>query len=215
MAELRIILADLVAELNPSSSMVIQWPSPIRQTLQDHFDDVIASQSSNKSFPFSSASVRWWSSKLRGGSSTHPGTQPLALGSQDLIVYLVQNSNDSVLQHMPGSRGGGSGTGFTVFSGKLTASEVYTSGNQGDPVGLGKVAFHELMHFASHLMDSQLHNLTVHGKQPMSLSAATVTASTQLSKGDISFMAENLPKQNRQPWIGGYTAYIDPSNGHV
>jgi hypothetical protein len=220
MSVLQIILADLVAELGPKKPDAIQFPSPIRSTLQGLFDRIISSQAEAKPpFMFSSVNVSWWSLKLRGGSSAKPGPAASGppLGALDLIVYFVRDTDDSVLQHLPGgsfSPGAGA-TGHTSFVGPLTASEVYTKGNQSDPVGLGLLAFHELMHFASHADNTTLHNMRSFGSKPTSLNAASITSSTPMTEGDINFMVKHLPNPIRTPWTGGYRAYTDPLNGHV
>ena len=206
---LRVILADLVAEINRKSNESVKFPAPIRATLQIYFDRIIQTQVGNQHFPFRSVLVQWWSLSFRGGSRKSPGSSPLSLAPRDLIVYFVREPSDSVLRYLAGT---GSphpnGSGFTKYTATETASEVYTRGNQNDPVGLANVAFHELMHQVSGFDGARLH-------VPDGLAAEQVQANTNLSPGNIRFMVNHLQSSNRRPWTDGYRQYTDPMNGHI
>jgi hypothetical protein len=72
------------------------------------------------------------------------------------LVYFVASRGDSVVKKgLKGSYTLGD-TGTTVIGGQIVGSEVYLSGQQDNPVGLGKLAFHELMHNVC-LMQNELH----------------------------------------------------------
>ncbi len=73
------------------------------------------------------------------------------------------------------------------------ASEVYVRGD--DPVGLAKLAFHELMHNRLKQSDDQLH-------PQGGLAAATITPSTQLNARNIKSMSDALKNPITQ-WTAG------------
>jgi hypothetical protein len=159
---------------------MVKWPSPIRYTIEDLFKRVIKTNSD-----FDSVKVEW--------SSKAP-----ALGTYDLLVYFVasRSKQDSVLV-----RGGLSSslgdTGTTAIGGKIVGAEVYLSGHQDEPVGLGKLAFHELMHNVCLMMDG------LHRVPGVSLGKEEITAQTDLSEGDIKLLNKHLKKERTQ-WKDGY-----------
>ena len=138
MARLMIYLADLPATY-PDKSVRddrVRWPSPIRSTLQKLFNEVVKEPAAKKA-GYDTAKVEW--------SSQSPN-----LGPHGLLVYFVRSTSDSVIKsgmNYPYSIASGA-AGYTIFNkgSHLTGSEVYLRGIQDDGVGLGKMAFHELMH---------------------------------------------------------------------
>ena len=88
-------------------------------------------------------------------------------------------------------------TGTTVIGGQIVGSEVYLSGHQDNPVGLGKLAFHELMHNVC-LMQNELHAV-----KGLSLGLEEVDDGTPLSDGDIKLLVKHL-KKKRVQWKDGY-----------
>lgn len=157
----------------------IEWPAPIRRRIQEHFEKVV-----KKSSSFQSVSVAWTSRKPK-------------LAAHDLLVYFVSSPDASVVTGLhPSAHLGDSGTTVVGSKGDV-ASEVYVSGSQNDPKGLGNLAFHELMHNVT-LMRQELHT------QPLiSLAKESITADTPLSSGDVALMARNLKKSRRQ-WTDGF-----------
>jgi hypothetical protein len=157
----------------------IEWPSPIRETLQDLFNQVVKAGSD-----FTSVKVEY-------------SSKPPALGAHDLLVYFVASRSGSVLQKGMSASLILGDTGTTGIGGTLVGSEVYLSGNQDKPVGLGKLAFHELMHNICLLKDG------LHSLPGLSLGKEEITPDTKLSEGDIKLLAKNLAK-SRVQWTDGY-----------
>ena len=202
MARLMIYLADLPATY-PEKSVRddrVRWPSPIRSTLQKLFNEVVKEPAAKKA-GYDTAKVEW--------SSQSPN-----LGPHGLLVYFVRSTSDSVIKsgmNYPYSIASGA-AGYTIFNkgSHLTGSEVYLRGIQDDGVGLGKVAFHELMHNMAQKNGHDLHRYKHNGKG-VSLGADYITADTPLNATDKYLMATRL-KTKRIQWTGGYSHYIDPSN---
>jgi len=170
--KLMIYLADIPG--------TVKWPSPIRYTIEDLFKRVIAASSD-----FDSVKVEW--------SSKRP-----ALGTYDLLVYLVASRSDSVLVKGKLSSTPSLGaTGTTSIGGTIAGSEVYLSGHQDEPAALGKLAFHELMHNVC-LMKDGLHKVS-----GVSLGQEEIKAETELKDADIQLLNEHLKKQRVQ-WTDGY-----------
>jgi len=173
MSKLMVYLADIPG--------TVEWPSPIRYTIEDLFKEVIQSSSD-----FSSVKVEW--------SSQEP-----TLGTHDLLVYFVDSRSSSVLVKGKLLSAGDLGdTGTTAISGKIAASEVYLSGHQSEPKGLGKLAFHELMHNICLMMDG------LHAKKlGLRMGAEEINSGTTLNAKDIALLVKNLTKKRVQ-WKDGY-----------
>ena len=173
MSKLMVYMADIQG--------TVQWPSPIRYTIEDLFKEVIQSSSY-----FTSVKVEW--------SSQEP-----TLGTYDLLVYFVDSKSDSVIVKGKRSSIGNLGdTGTTNIGGKSVSSEVYLAGHQDEPVGLGKLAFHELMHNIC-LMKDELHSK----KLGLSMGAEEINSGTKLNANDIALLVKNLKKERAQ-WKDGY-----------
>jgi hypothetical protein len=168
--KLMIYLADIPG--------TVKWPSPIRYTIEDLFKRVLAGTSD-----FDSVKVEW-------------SSKPPALGTYDLLVYFVGSKSDSVLVKGKLSTNPGD-TGTTAIGGTTVGSEVYLSGHQDEPVGLGKLAFHELMHNIC-LMKDALHKVP-----GISLGKEEIKTETDLSEVDIKLLNQHLKKARTQ-WKDGY-----------
>ena len=137
------------------------------------------------------ASVSWTSSV------------PSSIQDNELLVYFVESSLDSVVRALPGGPGGsGGGDGFTAWANNLTASEVYVNRSRGY---LAEIAFHELMHNKLHLGDAALHARNGMARVP-------VTAGTSPSDQNVTQMRAKLGT-NRRQWTGGWAAANDPLAG--
>jgi hypothetical protein len=176
MSALTVYLADLKG---------VEWPSPIRRRLQDHFDTVVKAHKT-----ITSASVEYTSRAPK-------------LRDYDLLVYFVDSPSDSVIKYLGGIPDADA-TGWTKFGHSQMACEVYIGRVQDDPEGIANLAFHELMHIKSNMDDKKLHNT-----RGLSMGRWKVTADTPLNKGDIDLMVKHLTTK-RNLWTGGFTYYHDP-----
>ena len=163
----------------------VEWPSPIRRRLQDHFDTLVKAHKT-----LTSASVEYTSRAPK-------------LKDYDLLVYFVDSPSDSVIKYLGGTPNA-SATGWTRFGHSESACEVYIGRHQDNPEGIANLAFHELMHIKSRMDDKALHS-----KTGLSLGREVVTADTPLNKGDINLMVKFLTTK-RTLWTGGFTYYHDP-----
>lgn len=152
-----------------------------------------------------SALLSWFSRIVPSGTTALVSwtDSPPTIQDNELLVYFVRSSMDSIVRALPDRRGPmGSGDGFTAWGGSLTASEVYASESRGY---LAEMAFHELMHNKLHLDDAALHRLN-------GLAHVPVTAGTTPSAENITQMRGALNDRHRQ-WTGGWTAANDPLLG--
>lgn len=159
--------------------------SAVQSTLLGWFGTIVTGSS------FSGAQVTWVDSV------------PSSIQSNELLIYFVRSSLDSILVSMPGYTGGaGTGDGLTAWSGSNTASEVYVSNSS---AYLPQMAFHEAMHNKLHLGDQALHALN-------GLARIPVSAGQSPSQGNITRM-RNALSTNHPQWTGGWSAYNDPLRG--
>lgn len=106
-------------------------------------------------------------------------TSAPTIADHELLIYFVPSEINSVARSLPGYSGpAGSGDGFTVWAGNLTASEVYVSRSRN---WLAEMAFHEAMHNKLHLGDQGLHALN-------GLARIPVVAGSQPSTNNITRM---------------------------
>lgn len=181
---LNVFLADL-----PNS---VDYPAPIRRYLQNALEQTVDKYKLDVSIR-----VKW--------SSSRP-----TIRKRDLLVYFVDNSDDSVIHTGLGSsrkKGGPGAQGWTFFSHNgLVGSEVYLDGYRGrsDGGALGRIALHELMHNMSRTGDA-MH------KPGMAVGAETTASDAVLSDSDMKFIANHLTKTARTQWAEGYTHYHDPA----
>ncbi len=136
-------------------------------------------------------------------TATWVSSAPAAIQDHELLVYFVGSSSGSILKVMPGSGGGGSGNGLTVF-GSLSASEIYVNSSKS---GLAEMTFHELMHNKLQLNDGNLHKKD-------GLAVKEVPLGGQPSPNNIKDMNAALKNKNKQ-WTGGWIAFSDPLNGYI
>ena len=179
---LTVFLADLPGK--------VLWPSPIRTTLQQYFARIVSKHGSLKS-----ATVQWTS-------------QPPQLADHDLLVYFVEDPDDTVVKTGLGSPRPieADANGYTTrrLSDGLTGSEAYLSKWQDEPVMLAKLVFHELLHNATQ-MDDELH-----GKTGLGLGGERIRSGTQLTEGDVDLMVQHLTTTKRSQWKDGFSHYHDP-----
>ena len=125
---------------------------------------------------------------------------PATIQNNELLVYFVATTSDSVIRHMPGYNGGaGQSDGFTFFTDNLHASEVYVSRSSG---WLAEIAFHELMHNKLHLRDAALHART-------GLARVPVSAGSQPSGQNITQMRAALAA-SRPQWANAWSSVTCP-----
>jgi hypothetical protein len=153
------------------------------------------------------ATLTGWFSRIVSGDATASviwtSSAPASIRDNELLVYFVRSSMDSVVRALPGGGGrAGTGDGFTMWAGELTASEVYVSNSRHY---LAEMAFHELMHNKLHLGDAALHARD-------GLARVPVMAGTGPSPQNIAQMRAAL-SVNRRQWTGGWTAANDPLLG--
>ena len=130
-------------------------------------------------------------------------TSAPTIADNELLIYFVPSDMDSVARSLPGYSGpAGTGDGFTVWSGNVTASEVYVSRSRN---WLAEIAFHESLHNKLHLGDRDLHALD-------GLARIPVVAGSQPSANNITRMRRALSTRHAQ-WTGGWGAYNDPLRG--
>lgn len=166
-----------------NSGLSDETKSAVRTTLLSWFSQIVPSGTT--------AVVSWTSSA------------PATIQNNEMLVYFVRSSMDSVVRGMPGGPGtAGSGDGLTAWTSSLTASEVYVSSSRSY---LAEMAFHELMHNKLHLGDAALHARN-------GLAHIPVTAGTSPSAQNKSQMRAAL--NNSQPqWTGAWAAVNDPLFG--
>ena len=148
-----------------------------------------------------------WFAKITADGDTALATwvksPPSAIQDHELLAYFVSGSGSSILKFMPGSTGGGSNNGLTVF-GSSSASEIYVSNS---PSGLAELTFHELMHNKLQMNDADLHKKD-------GLAAKVVPLGDVPSTVNLSDMKTALKNSHKQ-WTGGWMAASDPSNGYI
>lgn len=130
---------------------------------------------------------------------------PASLSPDQLLVYVVQDTSDSVVHSYFRPHDFAEGGGFTAWNDSVTASEVYISGCDGNGAGVANMIFHEAMHNKGHWPNSQLHSdFGGHG-----LAGADVAKGTNLNSVNIQRMAGALAARHPQ-WLGGCTYFNDP-----
>lgn len=134
-----------------------------------------------------------------------PSTCPVSLPPDQLLVYVLRDSSDSVVHTRFQPRDFAEGGGFTMWNASITASEVYVSGCDGNGAGVANMIFHEAMHNKGHWSNTQLHgDFGGHG-----LAGATIAKNTDLTAVNIQRMAGVLGARNAQ-WLGGCSYWNDP-----
>lgn len=135
-----------------------------------------------------------------------PQSCPASLPSDQLLVYVLPDSNDSVVHAHFKPRDFAEGGGYTTWDGTVTSSEVYVSGCEGNGVGVANMIFHEAMHNKGHWPDRQLHGpFGGHG-----LASAEIGKDTELNAVNVQLMAGVLGARNPQ-WLGGCIYFYDPN----
>lgn len=137
-----------------------------------------------------------------------PQACPTSLPPDQLLVYVVQGTSDSVVSNHFRSHDFPEGAGFTAWDDSATASEVYVSGCDGNGPGVANMIFHEAMHNKGHWSDAQLHGTFGGG----GLASASVSRITELNAINIQRMAGVLAARRPQ-WIGGCSYFNDPLRG--
>lgn len=126
-------------------------------------------------------------------------TCPSTTSHADLIVYLVQNTADSVFTRF-GADAHPSGHGGRTcldIPERLRASEVYVRSEFGSL--LAKVIFHEILHNKTGWSNSRLH-----GHHHGGVSAEAIRADTLVTDEDLDLMGTHLGAAHPQ-WTGGCT----------
>ena len=171
-----------------------------------YLGDVNSGLSDEAKSAVQSALLSWFSRIVSGdttASVSWTSSAPGSIRDNELLVYFVRSSMDSIVRALPGGPGSaGNGDGFTAWAGDLTASEVYVSSSRSY---LAEMAFHELMHNKLHLGDAALHSRN-------GLAHIPVTAGTTPSQQNITQMRAALNNNQRQ-WTGGWAAANDPLLG--
>lgn len=121
---------------------------------------------------------------------------PAAAVDTDVVVYLVQNVEQSAFARFGVTHSSGHG-GLTVspIAGGLKASEVYVRSETGTL--LAKTAFHEILH-----NKTGLGNRGLHGHHRGGISSATFRVDTPVTAEDLDLMGNHLGRRHPQ-WLGG------------
>lgn len=162
--------------------------------LKGYFDRVIQSNARLQRSYAGGAEVTW--------TTSCPTVAP-----HEVLIYVVVSALDSIVVSLPGltsTQARTNSDGLTVWTGTLTAAEVYTSRFGTNPAMLAKLAFHEAMHNKTH-RGSNLHSGGGLAVSPITSRSTLTTANIRLMQGVLG--------TSRPQWTGGCTAYNDPLRG--
>jgi hypothetical protein len=162
--------------------------------LKGYFDRVIQSSATLRRSYAGGAEVTW--------TTSCPAVRP-----HELLIYVVVSALDSIVVSLPGltnTQTRINSDGLTVWTGTLTAAEVYTTRFGTNSAMLAKLAFHEAMHNKTH-RGSSLHS-------GGGLAASPISQRSALTTANIRLMGRVLGT-SRPQWTGGCTAYNDPLRG--
>ncbi len=130
---------------------------------------------------------------------------PASLPPDQLLIYVVEDTSDSVVHTFFQRHSFAEPGGFTDWNGTFTSSEVYLSGFNGDGHWVANMIFHEAMHNKGHWSDQLLHGpFGGHG-----LASATISKDSDLTSINIQRMAGVLAARRPQ-WLGGCNYFNDP-----
>ena len=162
--------------------------------LKGYFDRVIQSSATLRRSYAGGAEVTW--------TTSCPTVRP-----HELLIYVVVSALDSIVVSLPGltnTQTRINSDGLTVWTGTLTAAEVYTTRFGANSAMLAKLAFHEAMHNKTHRGNS-LHSGGGLAASPISSRSALTTANIRLMRRVLG--------TSRPQWTGGCTAYNNPLRG--
>jgi hypothetical protein len=143
------------------------------------------------------------------------------LAKHDLLVYFVEDRNDSVVWTINNKKASIDASGLTHFTPALVGSEVYLHPpNQDHKVALehqmALLAFHECMHNVTGWAGETLHSMHLYKNQRTCLTGGDLSEFWTMSfpcPGDNLIMADHLfspapPKGTRRSqWTGGFALY--------
>ncbi|HEX3627670.1 MAG TPA: hypothetical protein VH280_19860 [Verrucomicrobiae bacterium] len=164
--------------------------SAVAARLKELFDKVIHD---GRVSAYQEAHIQW------------PQSCPVSLSPDQLLVYVLQDANDSVVHAHFQPHDFAEGGGYTTWNNSVTASEVYISGCDGNGAGVANMIFHEAMHNKGHWSNALLHGPF----GGLGLASANIAKDTSLTAVNIQRMAAVLAARNPQ-WLGGCTYFYDP-----